>query len=532
MRYQKLKPRSKRLAVIDFETDPFGSSGDISPFLSGAYDGETMATWWGPNCAESLVRWIQKQPEDTIFYARNGGRFDFFYMMPWIDRRELNIIDTRIVRCWLGGRHQLRDSYSLMPFSLRDYKKADISYKIFHRDSRESHKPEIQQYHALDLRYEFDLVSRWVEEFGDGYLTLGALSAVELRKFCPYWRGGAAYDHEFRERFFLGGRNELYKSGVFDGDIKMIDVVSMYPDVMRSIRHPVGTKVEWDDRIHDDTVFLTVAGKNYGAFPIRHPDTRELDFTATDGIFHVSIHEFNAALETGTFVPDRVIETFSWLRTSDFSPFVDRYSEKRYQATKTGDRAGELIYKYVQNGAYGKFAQNPAGYSDHFLTQYGRYPTSPGDWGMAYTNQANRSWSIWEKPAKFATWYNVATAASITGAARAKLLRGLCDASGVLYCDTDSIISRDSPLSYDTSGKIGSWRLEVSGTRVSFVQKKVYAIWNGETCVKKANAGCILTPDEIQMAAEGRRLNKIDTRPTFGLDGSIRFLKHTVRRSA
>ncbi len=71
-------------------------------------------------------------------------------------------------------------------------------------------------------------------------------------------------------------------------------------------------------------------------------------------------------------------------------------------------------------------------------------------------------------------YYNIATAASVTGFVRAYLYRALCKSEGAIYCDTDSIKARNfSNLSI--GNELGNWKHEFSGDYFAIAGKKLYA---------------------------------------------------------
>ena len=77
-RKKKEKPQT-RIAVIDFETDPFLYDRVPEPFSAGFYDGETYIDFWGDDCADQLICYLESRKDNLIIYAHNGGKFDFYY---------------------------------------------------------------------------------------------------------------------------------------------------------------------------------------------------------------------------------------------------------------------------------------------------------------------------------------------------------------------------------------------------------------------------------------------------------------------
>jgi hypothetical protein len=175
--------------------------------------------------------------------------------------------------------------------------------------------------------------------------------------------------------------------------------------------------------------------------------------------------------------------------------------------------------------------------------------------------------SIWERPSeiKSGAFFNVGTAASITGCVRAHLFASLRACGGVVYCDTDSIICRTTgglPL----GGDLGAWKLEAISApdSVWIAGKKLYALklapefWtakkDGKTIKwadaskadrkglewkkwKTASKGVRLSPEEIVTVAEGTEVKSTLDAPTFSLFTSRRiggsekdFITRTVRR--
>ena len=215
----------KPILTLDFETDPFKHGRVVEPFCVGLYDGSNFNYEWGTDCAAKIMARLSKLPE-SIIYIHNGGRFDLFFLFPWIER-QMRIINGRIVQCYLG-KHEVRDSYSIFPLQLAKYKKDDIDITKLERDVRQKNKAEILSYLRGDCVYLHELVSAFIAEFGD-YLTIGSAAMHQLRSFHPFRNGGPALDEKFRHSFFYGGRVQCFKAGVIKTPFQIFDVNSMYP---------------------------------------------------------------------------------------------------------------------------------------------------------------------------------------------------------------------------------------------------------------------------------------------------------------
>lgn len=524
----------KPIAVLDLETDPFEHGVMIRPFVAGFYDGSTFTSFWSLDCVDKLVAYLATQPPLCI-YAHNGGRFDFFYFLQHL-HHDVRIVNSRIIQAKMG-HHELRDSFAIMPFPLETYKKTPIDYATFKANVREQHRETITSYLRDDCVDLYELCTRYRQEFGE-VLTIGSASMRELKKHHGFKCGNETYDGRLRSLFYFGGRNQVFRPGITKGVVKIYDLNSCYPKVMRDDLHPVSTGIHHGSVVDEKTAFLTVEGKNYGAFPTRMKDG-SLDFTVPTGTFHTSIHEWNAALDTGTFKPTKILKTYGFSERISFAEFVTHFYDARSKARTDGDKILTIFYKFILNSAYGKFAQNPENYSEFWITEIGDVPTNWHECDKACLEPCRHLWYpsfqcenyfIWERPVQELTYFNVATGASITAAARALLLRGLSKAVNPYYCDTDSIMCESlSGVPIDDS-ELGAWKLEAEGTLAAICGKKLYAIFDDEgTCIKKAHKGARLTGPEILRIAKGEQIEYHNPVPAFKFDGSWTFTSRTIR---
>ncbi len=542
-------PVKRRIAVLDLETDPFEFGVCPKPFCAGLYDGDTYTEIWNDDCVNMLVNHLRKRLDPLIIFAHNGGKFDYMYFLEHLNPSDMRIINGRIIQAVLG-EHELRDSYAIMPFPLADYMKDEIDYNKLHRSCREDHKPEILKYLKSDCVYLHELVVAFFAEFGDK-LTIGSSAMKQLQTFHKFTRVGKSFDKKIRDDFYFGGRNQCFKTGVIRGDIKIYDVNSMYPDSMRRFLHPVSDRVIVSKRIEPNTCFVTLTGHNYGAFPVR-TKTGSLDFTVPYGKFSTTIHEYEAALDTGAFKVEKIHKTYGFDERITFAEFVDHFYNARKKAKAEGDKIHTLFYKFVLNSGYGKFAQNPENYYEWFITLgpiklTEKCPICPKvsvdpacefcqgsgfRWTPAFIHDEGK-YTIWQSPLQQHFYFNVATGASITGAARSQLLRGLRNATNPMYCDTDSIVCEALTGVEIDDSKLGAWKFEGSGTVAAICGKKLYAIFDkkGE-CIKKAHKGVRLTGDEILRIARGAEIEAANPVPHFGLDGRVTFTKRRIRRTA
>lgn len=549
----RLKSGDEPIYTMDIETDPFARNQIPVPFIIGLYDGFnfwSFKTDKHSTCLQKVQEFLESGAiEPGIVYMHNGGRFDFFYLLDWFEGRT-TIINARIVTALMplgtgpkrfekGRRFEFRDSYAIMPFPLSAYQKDKIEIAWLSRELRDAHMGEIITYLKGDCVYLWDLCMGFQREFGD-HKTIASASFTELSKFHKYdalpWR----VDKELRDSYYFGGRVQCFEKGVINKPVTIYDVNSMYPFVMESCYHPVSWPVTIDQKIHgwkDDgtfareklrTFFITAEGENLGAFPTRMEDG-SVDFTIEHGIFHVTIHEWLAALQLGLFKPTRILTAYSFLEYSRFHLFVDHFYKLREKAKQEEDKMHSLFYKYILNSAYGKFGINPANYFNWKISK--TVDDRPKGEGWTLEQIAHAKYFVWKQPSQlFWNVKNIGTAASITGAARAVLLRAIAGASGVLYCDTDSILCEGFGDAVIDDKKLGAWKPEGSGTVTAIAGKKMYAVFDADgKCIKHACKGVDLTPEQILAVAGGEEIITWRDAPSFKLDGSARFQHRTSR---
>jgi hypothetical protein len=311
------------------------------------------------------------------------------------------------------------------------------------------------------------------------------------------------------------------------GDWKVYDVNSMYPSVMRDFAHPVSATFRMGRRIGENTSFAKISGLSKGALPWTDENgvTR---YTPHKGVFLATAHEIRAGLETATLRIDKVHFTIEHETHVSFADFVNHFYAARLEAQAAGDSDKDKFYKLVLNSAYGKFAIDPGKFETFAVGELDAAPR-----GAGWTQKAKvGGLMIWAKPAhtRFRGFLNVATAASITGAARAQLWRGICRAKNVAYCDTDSIICEGFDGEVDAS-TLGAWKLEKTGDRLAVAGKKLYALFDGDKTVKLASKGARLTGDQITHVANGGTVEWQSMAPKFKLDGQHIFVERKINRT-
>ena len=539
-----LKPSKKRIAVVDSETDPFAHGFIVLPFTIGFYDGETYVDFWGDDCVVQFFDYLASKSLEGIeyiIYAHNGGKFDFFFFLKYLDVGQSPLImNGRLVKIHFGGQ-EFRDSFAIIPQALSAYKKDEIDYRLFTRDKRQKHRAKILAYQKTDCVYTYELIDGFHSMFGDK-VTIASASLTMLHSFHGFEKiKTAALDDRFR-RFYYGGRNQCFETGVLypraGRKWKLIDRNSMYPAVMQDEMHPISASCDLQKTIDENTDFACIVARNDGALPQRKEDGG-LDFTVKYGTFYATIHEIRAGIETGTLRIDRVKHAWRFHKKASFRDFVQQFYNLRLDAKANGDKVRDILYKFCLNSAYGKFALNPRKFKQWLMTvdEIPEPLASDGDPKGWVPHSQSGNIFIWNRPApRQSGFYNVATAASITGAARANLLRNLAKSTRPIYCDTDSILCEEYRGEYEET-KLGGWKLEATGDMAAIAGKKLYTIFSEGESIKKASKGVNLTPDEIVRVCNGTEILYQNPAPTFRLGrelcdmGDTDFVSRRVNRT-
>lgn len=502
------KKRAYRIYAVDCETDPFEYGAKIEPFVWGSFDGEQFYYFWGKTqeeCCSEFITHLEEEAnmydEKIIVYAHNGGKFDFLFLYEYMDA-EIMLVNGRIaVATLFDGRVELRDSFMIIPVPLKEFEKDDIEYWKMKKGHRENNKNEIIRYLRKDCTELFEIVSAFIERFGL-QLTLASTAFKEIRKTgYEITRTSEQYDTKFRP-FYFGGRVQCFKTGSFEGPLSFVDINSAYPFAMvhnhwhgsgylEHVRLPDGDNGSW---------FAEISAISEGALPVRadklyFPDNSDVK------TYQASGWEINAGLETGTLRIKKVHRVYKPNMKANFREYIEKYYREKADYKAAGlhvkkNKIGYIFAKLLQNSGYGKFAQDGRDFKKFCLVPFGEWP-EPHESGVPwqwYSDHENYSFFYRDDPEN--RFFNVCTAASITGFVRAYLWKAICDAEEPLYCDTDSLICRkfNGPMGVE----LGQWDLEAELSEAHIAQRKMYAVKTVSGGVKVASKGVRLTFDQIK----------------------------------
>lgn len=580
---RKKKP-ARKLAVIDAETDPFLIGRTPKAFAWGFYDGEIYKQFWGEDATQQLVDYLVSRRDPLTIYAHNGGKFDFFYLMPFgIIQNPALIINGRIVKAQCLDIHEVRDSYAILPVPLKKISdsavgsKKEIEYEKMEADVRESHKEEILDYLKQDCVVLWNAVHKFNERYTNK-LTVGAMAISELEKFHPVSRQNQSHDMRFRP-YYYGGRVQCFEKGEIiprpGKKHKIFDVNSMYPGVMKNFYHPTGGSYVWlktDDiagrfdyrtgalkGFGNAPYFIRFLGHSNGALPRRNFENGKLEFNNESGEFFACSHEVRAGCELGLIKIDKIIDIQLPMNYIQFGDFVDYYIAEKISSQKRGDEFATLLAKLTLNSAYGKFGSNANEFKEWYIYDSqgtweeheafeewrAQHPVIKGgkdgkavSMGAELVHMEGR-FEIWQAPAPSDRgFFDVAVAASITSAARSVLLRAIHGSTRPLYCDTDSLICEEIGGVIVDEHALGAWKFEGSTDKIYIAGKKMYSCMldqvgkDGKPKNKLASKGAKLTHDDMIRLCNGETVRWESFAPNFKMNGDVKFVARNIRASA
>lgn len=591
---KKKADKLKFLAVLDFETDPFNedSPEPVFPFCCEIYSDQFAPVVIWDDDYETLIEKvlisIESLPDSYTIYAHNGGKFDYMYFIHKL--RGVVKFKGRAIMSARIGDHELRDSLHILPEKLSSWKKDKFDYQKMRRERRYIHKEEILKYLHSDCVYLFDFVKRFTQEFGLK-ISIGQAAFAELKKHYKITPIKEKMDTALRE-YFLGGRVECIAGlGHFDSlkyqkPYRLFDVNSMYPWAMAHRKHPISSEYVWHrGSQNENTCFLDLSCKSYGAFFIRGEGGELSAPDEVDGRFKTTIWEYETALRLGLIENVQIHWCIDNLQRSDFAKFILPMYKRREETKQIMKRLKiegkedsieyeeikkeNIFLKYLLNNSYGKTAQNPRKYKEYCITDHGCRPEAKWFDFMKDASDDIRhefglpiercsSHDIWARPNPGTRYNNVGTAASITGAARALLLEAKAAAIDPVYCDTDSLFCRDIPGFKLDPVELGAWDIEETFDEIIIVGKKTYVCKvsgyddGHEKRLKVRSKGVDLrirpksfepTSDEWRIAnqatwqryvdaLDGKIISVMNAAPTFNKIGQQHFMTRRIRATA
>jgi hypothetical protein len=533
----------REIWAADCETDPFDGRTIVRPFIWGAVSLETCEYHEFPTTA-AFLEFITSRK--CVVYAHNGGKFDWHFVLEDIPEfSRVMVINGRLAKFVIGDA-EFRDSFNIMPMALGVVAKEKVDYSIFRPEFRDlpHNKRTISDYLRSDCMNLRAMLIAFFQEFGFHLTQAGAAMKAWERI-----TGNTApqTNEEFFQTiapYYYGGRVQCFRRGIVEEDFTVIDANSMYPFAMTH-KHPWGETATISDALPNsrgdiERAFITLTAPSHGALPWREKRGAALSFPA-DGIarrFHITGWEFFAAKETGALDSYEIEQVITLPLTMQFKEYLDYFYKMKTEAKAAGDRARYEFAKRFINSVYGKLGANPEEYEEYVVMGTEYIDAAQEEDGYSFCAELG-PWALMARPIHPAQrrYYNFATAASITGFARAYLWRSMCQCSGVLYVDTDSIFCKVVNASRGLFGsaielhpdKLGAWDVEADCDFGAFAGKKLYAVHKKAGGWKKASKGVKLSTASIIRVAKGKTVTHNPRAPSFSIKRGVKFQPRTIQ---
>lgn len=256
-------------------------------------------------------------------------------------------------------------------------------------------------------------------------------------------------------------------------------------------------------------------------------------------------------MDTDTVEHLQILECRYFTGLVSFADYVYQFYNEKKLAKKNGDKASTLFGKLFMNSLYGKFAMDPNEFNDYLVLDpdlVGYLDDENSDQWIEYEDRPFEfagelgPWVLGRAPIEEdkKRFYNVATAASVTGFVRAYLWRAINQCNGVIYCDTDCVVAHQiGPL--EIGPELGQWEVEGEYTRGGVAGKKLYAFRycdgtgpkSKKTGRRKhwkvASKGVKLAPRQIMRVAQGGTVTYRPEVPTYSVYQRPQFVDRIIK---
>lgn len=519
----------RRFSVYDLEWIP----GTLQVRIVGYYDGNSYASY---ATVDSFLRaQLTSQNNGRWFFAHAGGLADvqfIFDRLAYDDRFYLSaafsgssaiIVDVQRKNsdgslsgdCW-----RFVDSYWL----LRDSLKRIGQWLGMHKTGPEEGLTEDQIKHwyatvalsELEDYNEQDCRILWhaINNFETELLALGgelrctiASCALDLflRRYLRTELPCNVTLNDWARKSYIASRVEVFQRSV--DDCLYYDINSSFPNSMTKLL-PGRVLSITEGRLPEHGPYLADV-----EIETRDGFMPPLPYRANDRIFF-PVGKWRAYLmwvdiETLLEAGGRIIAVHDVVKFDHFGD-LEQFARDLYEKRGTSEGFQKLVYKYVLNSLYGKFAESPNKQKVHVNPPANILARLKSNSGLDIPDR-NRMLmpGIWLENTEVQVLHeHVALSSAITAHSRQHLFNLMKKANETYYCDTDGFaVSPDT--SYPTGDALGNLKLEKTVRNGQFYAPKVYRLETSDGKVIHKAKGFSLGKKEteasrFQALVEGR----------------------------
>lgn len=474
------------------------------PFLAGWYDGiryqyvkgkrEDPNYWQPGGCVDGAMRgMLIDANRGSIVYAHNAGRFDYLFLLPWLENvgRPLGFSykvvplqsSIQLLEVWTPhhrARWRFLDTVRLLQMPLdKAAKTFGYGGKLEFDLSTDEDDPKWPEYNGVDciklhqvmMKYHHLVEERLLAEvkISTAGTAMSYFRRNHLKKDIPR----VSETHDFVRQAYFGGRVEVFRK---QGDgLKYYDINSSYPTSML-LPLPAGPCTPWEGEIPEK---LAQGKTGFVEADVDIPDTLAIPPLPVR-------HEGKLMFPVG-----RLRGIWSWAELQrcrncvvnwgksywyDSEPILATFVRELYKFRDRSrddfDEGLATISKWLMNGLYGKFGMN----RERTRLILSSQETPPeGAWPADGTPES----AIWYATQLIDQPYIIPQiAATVTAYSRVMLLDFMLQAKelggDVFYCDTDSLVT---DIVMPTGTKLGELKQEYGDNLTGyFVGPKMYAL--------------------------------------------------------
>jgi hypothetical protein len=524
-----------KYGVFDCETEGLYGDARLICLMFPDGESETFVTDESGDCVDKFLDHILRRKYRSYkFFAHNVG-FDISKTFGkrfgnMLDSKDFNVLmsGSRIIQAKYtfsntNNKIYLLDSYNLIPQKLSEIGD-DLGYEKFTTPKKWITGEKVTEITDEDIKYclrDCEIILKILEvyrefltPFNVGLKLTAAANAKAIWRAIQLKDNGIFVNETKDERFresYHGGRTEVFVRGYREQKLFYYDVNSLYPFVMSENRFPNPDKLKYSKDLgkalkeHEGCAKIKIKPPSdieYPILPFKGKDKTLFPAFEMTGVWNFP--HIRLALEKGYEIQKVYWVLSSPPMDSPFAEFVSFFREKKIEYHNSGKKALRTLSKLMMNSLYGKFAQRNE-IED-------RYTHEEPPEGTIFKKLTDNTWSIGGIEKERAPETVVCWASYVTCYAQC-LLYSFFPASGLHYCDTDSVV-RDTELPPELVDKseFGLMDLEYTLHESNFVAPKRYAF-----------SGVDHASDEIKekRVCKGVYMNTLKDVPIIAFDQDI-----------
>lgn len=380
-RPKKTKTKVKPIGSFDVETDGLGGAFIVSAICDK--NGDVSYQFDVENLVSAL---LSRKNRDTLFYAHNGGNYDFKYLFRTFfdmkERGELYEIKTLYtqnkfiaLKIYRSDKDKnpltIYDSYALLPSSLYDitskfapeYKKMEKNFNNEKFDILNDYDMEYLKKDVQGLKYALERFCEILSEhFGIVPNVSAASTAMKaFKQTIPedqiYFRTHKKAE-EFIRKAYYGGMVYIKEVLTAHTDMVKLDISGAYGYAMKNFDMPVGQSVYTKEYEKGKIGFYRVkviAPKQLDKYMV--PVRSKTGVIWARGTFETYIDSYTLEYARKLGYKIEVIEGYFFLyKKNIFREFIEKCEAIEF--ANKGNALGDVA-KLMRNSLYGKFGTNP-----------------------------------------------------------------------------------------------------------------------------------------------------------------------------